>query len=239
MKPIRLGKFETFGGKVIERDSRVTAIIKEEGRELRAHLRNTGRLEDLIYPGVSVICERKEGGKTDARILGAIGEGSPVLLDTLVQERGFSKAANKGAFELLPSSPENSSPLNKEVTYEDKRFDFGIRKEGGETGYLELKSAVTCRDGWASYPDAPSRRGLEHVKLLGEIAAEGRPAYIAFIVTHPECSKFRPNREIQPKMAEALRTAENRGVEIFAVKIILTEKGTVKLTDSDLRVRIR
>ncbi len=234
MKPIRLDKFETFGGTVIERDSRVTAIIKEEGRELRAHLRNTGRLEDLIYPGASVICERKEGGKTDARILGAIGEGSPVLLDTLVQERCFSKAANKGAFGWLPSSS-----VNKEASYEDKRFDFGIREEEGEAGYLELKSAVTCQDGWASYPDAPSRRGLEHVRLLGEIAAEGRPAYIAFIVTHPECSKFRPNREIQPKMAEALRAAENGGVQIFAVKMILTEKGAVKLTDPDLPVTIR
>ncbi|MFW6111928.1 MAG: DNA/RNA nuclease SfsA [Candidatus Bipolaricaulota bacterium] len=138
-----------------------------------------------------------------------------------------------GILEWLPSSLK----ITDQVSYKGKRFDFGVRI-GKETGYLELKSAVTCEHGWASYPDAPSKRGLEHIKLLTELSSEGIGAYVVFVVTHPNCDKFRPNREIQPDIAEELKVAEKSGVGVYGLKMVLTKKGEVLLTNPDIPVSL-
>lgn len=233
MDPIRLGQFDLFDCKVVRRDTRVTVIASRNGKKFRAHLRNTGRLEALIYPGATIACEEKTGGKTDARVIGARKNRVYILLDTYVQENMFGEILESGILEWLPSPIE----ITSQVPYEGKRFDFGVRG-GDEVGYLELKSAVTCDHGWASYPDAPSKRGLEHIKLLTEISSEGFGAYVVFIVTHPNCNKFRPNQEIQPAIVEELKTAEKAGVGVYSLKMVLTNKGEVLLTNPDIPVNL-
>lgn len=228
-----LAEFDLFTAEVVERDSRVTILASGQDGEFRAHLRNTGRLEDLIYPGATVACEWKKSGKTDARVIGTVDNGSYVLLDTYVQEKAFSKILEKGNLEWFPSGVE----VEGQVSFEGKRFDFGFSTKKG-LGYIELKSAVTCENGWASYPDAPSERGLEHVDLLGKLSSKGHPAYVIFIVTHPDCYRFRPNGEIQPKMVSKLKFARKEGVKIFGLKMILTASGKVLLEDTDVPVSL-
>ncbi|MCF7875566.1 DNA/RNA nuclease SfsA [Candidatus Bipolaricaulota bacterium] len=229
-----LAEVNLFTAEVRERDSRVTVIAAENGEEFRAHLRNTGRLEGLVYPGAPVACERKETGKTDARVIGAIDEGSYVLLDTYLQEKGFEKILRSGT---LGWFPEELSSIESQATFEDRRFDFGFRTKK-RNGYIELKSAVTCRDGRASYPDAPSDRGLEHVNRLKELAAAGLPVYIVFVVTHPGCNMFTPDDAIQPAMGEALLAAERTGVNVYGIKMALTENGKILLVDKDILVKL-
>ncbi|MFB6290428.1 MAG: DNA/RNA nuclease SfsA, partial [Candidatus Bipolaricaulia bacterium] len=188
---------------------------------------------DLIYPGATVACEWKESGKTDARVIGAVDDGSYVLLDTYVQEKAFGKILKEGILGWFPPEIE----VEGQVSVEGKRFDFGVRTEKN-MGYVELKSAVTCKNGWASYPDAPSDRGLEHVELLGKLSSNGHPAYVIFIVTHPNCDRFRPNGEIQPEMVGELKSARKEGVNIFGLKIILTKSGEVLLKDTDVPVSL-
>lgn len=231
-----LWRVDLFLGQVVERDSRVTVIASQNGNEFRAHLRNTGRLEELIYPGATIACERKQTGKTDATVIGVVDDGSYVLLDTYLQEKAFGEVLETGNLPWLPSGLE----VEDQVTYEGRRFDFRVTLAlGSETGYLELKSAVTCVDGWASYPDAPTERGLEHIKLLTKLSTRGYPAYIAFVVTHPNCDRFRPNRQIQPKLAEELRYAEEAGVDIFGLKMTLTEQGKILLVNPNIPVDLK
>lgn len=229
-----LAKFDLFTAQVSERDSRVTVIGSNRDTEFRAHLRNTGRLENLIYPGATITCEWKESGKTDARVIGAVDSGVHVLLDTYIQEKSFGKILEDGLLKWFSSDIDISS----QVSLEGKRFDFGV-KTNEEMGYIELKSAVTCENGWANYPDAPSERGLEHLNVLEMISREGHPAYVVFIVTHPNCDRFRPNGEVQPEMVAGLQSAEEAGVGIFAVKMVVTEEGKVLLVDSDVPVSLQ
>lgn len=228
-----LAEFDLFTAEVVERDSRVTVLASGEANGFRAHLRNTGRLEDLIYPGATVACEWKKSGKTDARVIGAVDGGSYVLLDTFVQEKAFGKVLEKGNLAWFPSEVE----LKGQVSFQSKRFDFGFSTKKG-MGYIELKSAVTCENGWASYPDAPSERGLEHLDLLGKLSRRGYPAYVIFVVTHPDCDRFRPNGKIQPEMVSKLKLAREMGVKIFGVKMVLTESGKVLLGDGDVPVSL-
>ena len=231
---LTLAEVNLFTAEVIERDSRVTVIAAENGEEFRAHLRNTGRLEDLVYPGAPVACERKENGKTDARVIGAIDEGSYVLMDTYLQEEVFEKILQTRVLDWLP---EELSSIESQATFKDRRFDFSFRTKDRK-GYIELKSAVTCREGWASYPDAPSERGLEHVHCLKELAADGLPVYIVFVVTHPNCNRFTPDDAIQPAMGEALQAAERAGVNISGIKMVLTENGRILLMDKEVPVKL-
>lgn len=231
MAQTRLAQFDLFLGSVIRRDSRVTVIASQNGNEFRAHLRNTGRLKELIFPGATIACERKKSGKTDARVIGAVENGSYVLLDTYVQEKAFGEVLEAGILEWLPADFEHTD----QVEYNGKRFDFALRA-GSETGYVEVKSAVTCEGAWASYPDAPSQRGLEHIRLLRKLATEDRPAYVVFVVTHPDCDRFRPARRIQPEMARELEVAEEAGVGIYGLKMVLNKKGQVLLATPDIPV---
>ena len=228
-----LAEFDLFEGQVVRRDSRVTVIAAVDGDEFRAHLRNTGRLNRLIYPGSTVLCRWKKTGKTDARVLGAVDGGSVVLLDTYVQERSFEKLVNARALDWLPENLE----LTNRVSCGEKRFDFGFESDG-RSGFIELKSAVTCENGRGSYPDAPSERGLEHVESLTRLSGEGVPVYVVFVLTHPDCGRFRPNYDIQPEMGEALMAARETGVDIYAIKLVLTGEGRVRLVDQDVPVEL-
>jgi sugar fermentation stimulation protein A len=187
----------------------------------------------LIYPGADISCEWKETGKTDARVIGAVDDGSLVLLDTYVQEKAFGKVLKSGTLDWFPPELEVTS----QVSYEGKRFDFGFETEGRK-GFMELKSAVSCENGWASYPDAPSERGLEHVNMLEKMAEEGVPAYVVFIVTHPDCDRFKPDDKIQPEMAVRLSSAEKAGVDIKGVKMVLTKSGELLLENSEIPINL-
>ncbi len=225
--------FELFSARLIERDSRVSVVASRGEREFRAHLRNTGRLSDLIYPGGRIVCEWKQGGKTDARVIGAIDDGTYVLLDTHVQEKLFARELRAGNIGVLPEL----DSVNEQETFRGKRFDYGVVTPAGK-GVIELKSAVSCEDRWASYPDAPSRRGLEHVRTLTELARESQDVYVAFVVTHPDCDKFRPNAEVHPEMADALRRGREAGLNLFATKMVLGQDGRVRLVSDDIPVRL-
>ncbi len=225
--------FELFSAELIERDSRVSVIASDGEKEFRAHLRNTGRLPELIYPGGRVVCEWKQGGKTDARVVGAIDDGSYVLLDTHVQEKLFALKLRTGNIGVLPEL----ESISEQETFRGKRFDYGVVTETGK-GFIELKSAVTCENSWASYPDAPSRRGLEHVRTLTELAGKGKDVYVAFVLTHPDCDRFRPNPEVHPEMAEALRQGREAGLKLFATKMVLGHNGRVRLVSDDIPVRL-
>ena len=220
-----------FTAVVLERDSRVTVLVKADGGRARCHLRNTGRLKGLIYPGAKVLCESKEGGKTDARLLGSVQGQDYVLLDTYLQEKGLYRCLVDEKFSWVPPV----TGVKEQATYGDRRFDFKLLGDR-EEAYLEVKSAVTCEDGWASYPDAPSERGLEHVRELTRMAGGGLSAFIVFVVTHPGCGRFRPNRDVHPATGDALETAADMGVDIRAVKMVLRDNGSINLRDDDLPV---
>ncbi len=70
------------------------------------------------------------------------------------------------------------------------------------------------------------------------MAINGKPGYVVFIVTHPQCSRFRPNRAVHPEMGDALKSAAINGVNVHAVKMALTEKGSIDLLDEDLPVSL-
>jgi len=231
IRPV-LSRFDTFLAQVVARDSRVTVIARDDGREFRALLRNTGRLEDLIYPGAEVLCLPKQGERTEAQVLGTVvDERGATLLDTLVQARMFERAAEQG---LIPWLLQGAL-IRREVPIGNRRLDYEIVFQG-RRGFLELKSAVHLREDFATYPDVPSPRGREHVKLLIELRGQGYPCILAFIAAHPRARRFRPDVETDPELEDELERAVEAGVRIYALKMHLELDGSIVLDEPSIPV---
>ena len=79
--------------------------------------------------------------------------------------------------------------------------------------------------GIAMFPDAPTARGVKHLHTLIKLAAEGKEAWMLFVIQMdgPRC--FQPNDNIDPAFGQALRKAAAAGVHIHAVDCCVEEGG--------------
>lgn len=199
------------------------------------HLRNTGRLPDLIYAGARVLYLPKKGGKTHGLIIGAMIDGdSAALIDPVTQTRVFEKSAGLG---LLPWF-RGREIARREVPFLGRRIDYLIRSRGSD-GLLEVKSAVFhSGDGYCMYPDTVSLRGRRHVEALIKAREAGLDVLIVFISAHPLCRAFKPCRAVDPEVARLLSEARRRGVEIYSIKMHMRRDGEVLLDDASLPVEL-
>ena len=72
------------------------------------------------------------------------------------------------------------------------------------------------RDGAVYFPDAPTERGVKHVRELCTALGEGYGAFILFVIQMENVRFFSPNDETHPAFGEALREAAKEGVGILA-----------------------
>lgn len=226
----KLGELKVLRFKVVKRDSRVTALIENKGKRYKALLRNTGRLSDIIYKGAEVLAIKRDmPGKTEYAIVGTlVDERSATLIDTYIQMKMFEEAVKR---KLLPWLS-NCEIVKREVKVRGSRLDYMLSCNG----FLEVKSAVYYKNGYAMYPDTQSKRGLKHIRLLLELKLNGFNAFLAFIAAHPLAIKFRPCWEVDEKLALGVRKAYKLGVEVRAIKMHMSHDGKVYLDDPDLPI---
>ncbi|MBR5447518.1 MAG: DNA/RNA nuclease SfsA, partial [Clostridia bacterium] len=86
-----------------------------------------------------------------------------------------------------------------------------------------VKGVTLEKDGIAYFPDAPTERGVKHVRELESAAGEGYEAYLLFIVQMDGISEMRPNDETHKAFGDAVRHAANNGVNVLAVGCDVTE----------------
>lgn len=206
----------------LSRPNRFIAIVELNGKPVTVHVKNTGRCKELLPPGAKVYLSAASstGRKTlydlvAVEKLRADGSCMTIHMD--------SQAPNAIAEEYLSSSgllAENTS-LRREVTCGNSRFDFAIDRPGHPTAYLEVKGCTLERDGIALFPDAPTERGVKHLRELTALALSGNPAYVLFVIQMKGVSALYPNDETHPAFGEALRKAQKAGVKILAVDCVV------------------
>ena len=201
----------------ISRPNRFIALVDVNGRTETVHVKNTGRCRELFVPGATVYLAAAENPtrKTPYDLIAVdkvLPDGRTVTVNM------DSQAPNAIAAEWLPVSglfPETAT-IRREVTYGDSRFDFCIQA-ADTTAYLEVKGCTLEQDGVALFPDAPTERGVKHIRELTALAREGCPAYILFIIQMKGIHTFRPNDATHKAFGDALREANAAGVHILAV----------------------
>lgn len=210
---MRYGK--VVSGIFISRPNRFIAHVLIEDKEEIVHVKNTGRCKELLLPGVRVY-------------LYCAPEGSPrkTKYDLIAVEKGSrlinmdSQAPNAVAEEWLQKQYPQAE-IRREVVYGASRFDFRIT-EGETTTFLEVKGVTLEHDNIAMFPDAPTERGLKHIRELMSSIKEGYQAAILFVVKMQGIQSFRPNDQTHPAFGQALREAQAAGVKIMVMDCIVT-----------------
>ncbi len=201
-------------GIFLKRPNRFLVILKTSKGLRRCHLRDPGRLSDLLKPGAIIIFRERNpaGRKTDCEVL-LIWEGR---VWTIVN----SSLHNDLAIEVIKSGllTELGSPGNirREFRFGNSRIDFLL--EDDERTLLEVKGCTLVRNGLALFPDSPSERGRRHVFNMIKSLRLGYRAAILFLVMRPDAKILSPNWEIDPKFSSALAKASEIGVLMLAVK---------------------
>lgn len=106
--------------------------------------------------------------------------------------------------------------LRPEVTLGDSRFDF-CGMQDGRPVVIEVKGCTLESEGVARFPDAPTLRGLKHVRGLTALARRGMRCAVLIVIQMKGPRLFRPNWAAQPAFGMALRDAVASGVEIIAM----------------------
>lgn len=222
-------------GIFLERPNRFTARVITDGREVVCHVKNTGRCRELLIPGARVLVQfhpeaAAAGRKTEFSLI-AVWKG-----DTLINMD--SQAPNQAAHEWL-SSLEGFSEVRREASFGNSRFDLAFLKNG-RPGFMEVKGVTLEEDGVARFPDAPTQRGLKHIRELTRMAGEGLEAAVLFVIQMKGVSRFEPNMDTQPEFGLALAEAARAGVLVMAMDCLVSfdeaDKTLSLRTDREVKV---
>ncbi len=195
----------TKQGVFLRRPNRFVAECLLEGKTVRAHMPNPGRMRELLFPGVTMwLAEGNEAKRTTAYSVVAVErDGQAVVLETL--------ASNRIARELLARRAvpgwEDWQVASAEVKEGLHRFDFLLENSSGETMLLEVKSCTLFGENGAMFPDAVTARGSSHVRTLTQLAQNGRRCGVLFIVHAEKAEWFLPEYHTDPAFAAALSAA--------------------------------
>lgn len=210
-------------GQLVRKVNRFIAevIVDGNGEKEQVHIKNTGRLKELLLPGAEVLLEHSDNPnrKTRFSLIAVAKNGCWVNID--------SQAPNVVAFEALKAGKLAEEfglveVVKREVTYGDSRFDLYF-ETGSDKGFIEVKSVTLEENGIAMFPDAPTARGRKHVlELIGAIH-EGYTAAILFVIQMKGCRAFTPFREMDAAFADAVCVASRQGVRILAYDSIVKE----------------
>ena len=165
-----------------------------------AHINNTGRLEDLIFPRNPGFCVEKRGGKLRYRLIAAKSEEGFALLDTSLQEEGFARAVELGYISWLRGCKVKRRRPKIGRGFSDFLLDCG------KEIIVEIKSAdLRGPNGEAMYPDCPTERGRRHL-----IELMNYNSYVVFVAGFPRARRFVPYIKGDPKIGEALLKASEK-----------------------------
>lgn len=214
-------------GIFLERPNRFTARVLVEEREVLCHVKNTGRCRELLTPGAAVAVqfhpEAKSGGRKTEFSLIAVWKG-----DVLVNMD--SQAPNQAAFDWL-CSQEGFCQIRREAVFGNSRFDLAFL-QNNRPGFMEVKGVTLEEDGIARFPDAPTLRGLKHIRELTEMARSGMQTAVLFVIQMKGIRRFEPNMAAQPEFGLALADAARAGVSVMAKDCSVSfdkEAGTLSL----------
>lgn len=210
----------------ISRPNRFIAECELNGEAVIAHVKNTGRCRELLVDGATVYLDEPQGRERKTKydlvaVEKLVSDGRKILINM------DSQAPNEAAAEFIERYLfPDATAIRREVTKGNSRFDFCIER-GRKITYLEVKGVTLENNGIASFPDAPTERGVKHIEELIQLKDQGFGAAILFVIQMKGITQFRPNDITHKAFGDALRRAEKAGVDIYAYDCIVTPESMV------------
>lgn len=226
---------EVKKGTFIERPNRFIAKVLVDGYEETVHVKNTGRCKELLIKGATVYLSVSDNPsrKTKYDLIGV----EKVTDRNILKVNMDSQIPNDVVAEWLRNCDlfSQKAIIKREVFYNKSRFDFYIEDDNRRV-FLEVKGVTLENNSVASFPDAPTERGIKHINELIDSLNEGYDAYIFFVIQMKNIDYFTPNYETHPEFGEALKKAKNKGVKILAYDCIVTEDSII--IDKEIKVKL-
>jgi sugar fermentation stimulation protein A len=213
-----------FGERIVdgifnERPNRYLAKVTIDGQEVFAHVPDPGRLPGLMIPGRKVRLIHNPGPKrkTDYTLALIWHESIwvsvyPVFANALVKD-----ALEKRALPFLSGYEKFFS----EVKQGESRFDFKL-EFANSPAFVEVKSVSLVEDTVGKFPDAPTKRGVKHLRELIALRKEGGRAAVLFVSQRSDTRSIIPNDAIDPEFGKWLRDAGREGVELLGCNCKVT-----------------
>ena len=203
------------------RPNRFIAQVEVDGILETVHVKNTGRCRELLVDGATVYLSVSDNPERRTKY--------DLIAVEKETERGIilinmdSQAPNVAAYEWILSGGYfgEGAEVRREVTYGKSRFDLYV-EQGERRAFVEVKGVTLENDGVASFPDAPTERGIKHVNELVAAKNDGYEAYILFVIQMKGVHTFKPNDETHKAFGDALRHAAESGVKILAYDCVIT-----------------
>ena len=224
-----------------DRPNRFIAHVEIEGKLETVHVKNTGRCKELLIPGCTVILEdfRNRSGyenrKTKFDLIAVyknLEQNHPLYKNhNFLLINMDSQAPNKVVAEWL--ALQDYDFIKPEFTYGNSRVDFYMEKKttaSEKSGthqkqkfLMEVKGCTLEKNGIGYFPDAPTERGVKHLKELAAAVEHGYECCLAFVIQVPGVKTVLPNIETHPEFGKALEEAKSSGVEVLFLQCIVNE----------------
>lgn len=194
----------------VKRPNRFIAEVIIDGCRETVHVKNTGRCKELLIPGCEVWLTAPGNPQRKTKYdLIAVRKNNGIIFNI------DSQAPNKLVKEWLAS--QGFDAVVPEYTYGDSRIDFYMEC-GNEKYLMEVKGCTLEIDGVGYFPDAPTERGVKHIRELIKAKEAGYHSILAFVIQMDGVSEVRANVNTHPEFGTALDEARDAGVEIWYLK---------------------
>ena len=198
---------DTAEARFIDRPNRFIAHVELGGQTETVHVKNTGRCRELLLPNIPVVLEKSDNPNRKTKY---------DLIAVRKKNLGWinidSQAPNKVVKEWL--TKQDFDVVIPEYSYGDSRIDFYMEK-GNRKYLLEVKGCTLEIDGTGYFPDAPTVRGVKHIRELMKAQKQGFWCGIAFVIQMNGIEEVLPNKETHPEFGEALSQAKQAGVHVL------------------------
>lgn len=226
-------KYENIvSGKFVSRPNRFIAYVDINGERELVHVKNTGRCRELLVEGASVYLsvsdkiERKT--KYDLIAVEKVTDRGTLLIN--MDSQIVNGVAEEYLRKVFPSAK-----IKREVTFGNSRFDFYIENGQGRI-FCEVKGVTLEKNGVVSFPDAPTERGVKHLKELVLAKSQGYEAMVLFVVQMEQAEYLTPNDETHKEFGDTLRHAHECGVRICAISCQITPDTIIPHEEMEVRL---
>lgn len=201
----------------VDRPNRFVANVLIDGAPAICHVKNTGRCRELLTPGAQVYLQAQPSpARKTAYDLIAVRKGGLLInMDAAAPNRAVGEWLAAGGLGETPTC------LRPEQRWGSSRFDF-YAELGQRRMLLEVKGVTLEENGVARFPDAPTERGVKHLRELTACVDAGFAAAVVFVIQMKGPTLFEPNRATHSAFCDALLAAQRAGVRILAMDCLVT-----------------
>jgi sugar fermentation stimulation protein A len=228
-----------LSGRLVKRYKRfLTDVVPDDPsiseQPITIHCPNTGSMKNCVYPDTKVWFSDSNNPKRKYRYTWEIAsntQGELIGINTHRANGIIVEALQKG---LLPSVYDGQQELLTEVKYgeQNSRIDILINS-ASKPLYIEVKSVTLLEASLEQeqpqasgyFPDSVSIRATKHLQELQHQLSLGHRSALIYCVQHNGIDSVSPAAHIDPTYAMELKQAVAAGLEIYAIRALVTPEG--------------